>query len=158
MGHRAPAAPIVAVDINPKRLALARTLGATHCIDNRKTSFAKRLPKITGGGVDYALDSTGDAALIRLARNLLNPGGRLALLTGGGGTDDLPGGRKVLSVIQGDAVPQRFIPYLIKLYQETRFPFDRLVSYYEFSDINQAIADAHSGDVIKAVLRFGSRT
>ncbi len=151
------AAPIIAVDINPKRLRLARKLGATHCIDNRNAGLAERIAAITGGGVDHALEITGDTALARLARGLLNRGGRLALLTGGGDTDNLPGGRKVLSVIQGDAVPQRFIPYLIKLYQAGRFPFDRLVSFYDFSDINQAIADANSGDVIKPVLRIGSR-
>lgn len=151
------AAPIIAVDINPKRLRLARTLGATHCIDNRNADLAERISAITGGGVDHVLEITGDAALARLARHLLNRGGRLALLTGGGRTDNLPGGRKVLSVIQGDAVPQRFIPYLIELYQEGRFPFDRLVSFYDFSDINQAIADANSGDVVKPVLRIGSR-
>ena len=90
----------------------------------------------------------------RLALDLLNPGGCLALLTGAGGLDNLPGGRRVLSAIQGDAVPQRFIPYLIGLYQEGQFPFDRLVTFYDFRDINQAIADAKRGDAIKPVLRM----
>lgn len=149
------AEPIIAVDRVPKRLALARELGATHSVNTRRADLAKRIPAITGGGVDHVVENTGDAAIACLARRLLNPGGRLAILTGGAGVSHLPGGRKVLSVIQGDAVPQRFIPHLIKLHREGHFPFDRLVKFYDFRDINQAIADSKSGKAIKPVLCIG---
>ena len=148
------AGTIIAVDINPRRLALARELGATHSLDNRDTDLGASIAAITGRGVDYVVESTGDAELSRLAIDLLNPRGRVALLTGATGPDKLPGGRRVLSVIQGDAVPQRFIPKLIKLYEEGRFPFDRLVKFYDFRKINQAIADAKRGVTIKPVLRI----
>jgi len=147
--------PIIAVDRVPKRLALARELGATHSVNTRRADLAKRIPAITGGGVDHVVENTGDAAIARLARRLLNPGGRLAILTGGADVSHLPGGRKVLSVIQGDAVPQRFIPHLIRLHRDGRFPFDRLVKFYDFRDINQAIADSKSGKTIKPVLCIG---
>jgi aryl-alcohol dehydrogenase len=90
----------------------------------------------------------------QLAINVLNPHGVVALLTGEEGTDALPGGRRTLGIIQGDAVPQHFIPELIELYQAGEFPFDRLVKFYEFSDINRAIADAKKGDTIKPVLQI----
>ncbi len=61
-----------------------------------------------------------------------------------------------ISVIQGDAVPQRFIPKLIGLYQTGRFPFDRLVKFYDFKEINKAMADSKKGSTIKPVLRIGS--
>ena len=67
-------------------------------------------------------------------------------------TRHLPGNRQVLSVIQGDAVPQKFIPKLIKFYQAGRFPFDRLVKFYAFTQINRAIADSKRGSTIKPVL------
>ena len=60
-----------------------------------------------------------------------------------------------MGVIQGDAVPQRFIPKLIKLHQAGQFPFDRLVRFYSFKEINRAMADAGNGDTIKPVLRIG---
>jgi len=148
------AGTIIAVDIKPGRLALARELGATHSFDNRNTDLAASIAAITGRGVNYVVESTGDAKLSRLAIDLLNPHGRVALLTGASGPDKLPGGRQVLGVIQGDAVPQRFIPKLIKLYEEGQFPFDRLVKFYDFRKINQAIADARRGDTIKPVLRI----
>ncbi len=148
--------PIIAVDIVPKRLKLARELGATHGLDNRKADLAQRIRAIARGGVDHLLEITGDPDLHRLGIELLNPGGRMALLTGESGPGELPGGRRVFGVIQGDAVPQRFIPYLIKLHRQGRFPFDRLVTFYDFDDINRAIADAKRGKTIKPVLRMGA--
>ena len=57
-------------------------------------------------------------------------------------------------IIQGDSVPQDFIPKLIAWYRAGQFPFDRLVRFYEFHEINRAIADARRGDTIKPVLRI----
>jgi aryl-alcohol dehydrogenase len=148
------AEPIIGVDLNPGRLKLALELGATHTINNRHEEVASRITEITGSGVDYVLEITGDPKMHRLAIDVLNPRGTVALLTGASGTDSLPGGRKTLSIIQGDAVPQRFIPRLIALYRTRRFPFDRLVKFYDFSKINEAIADAKQGDTIKPVLRI----
>ncbi len=67
---------------------------------------------------------------------------------------DLSEGRKTLGIIQGDAVPGRFIPKLIALHLAGQFPFDRLVKFYNFSEINRAIADAKHGDTIKPVMRI----
>jgi aryl-alcohol dehydrogenase len=147
--------PIIGVDINPVRLELALELGATHAIDNRHEAVASRIAGITGGGVDYVLEITGNPKMHQLATEVLNPRGIVALLTGASGTGSLPGGRKTLGIIQGDAVPQRFIPKLIALYRAGQFPFDRLVKFYPFSEINQAIADAKRGKTIKPVLRMG---
>ena len=147
---------IIAVDIKPKRLKLARELGATHVIDNRDGDVAKSIAAITDSGIDYTVETSGDAELFRLAMQLLNPRGKAAFLTGATGPDNLPGGRKALSVIQGDAVPQQFIPRLIRLWLAGRFPFDRLVKFYAFKHINRAIADARRGGTIKPVLRIGA--
>ena len=146
--------PIVGVDRMPNRLKLARELGATHVIDNRHDDVASRLTDITGSGIDYVVETTGNWKMHRLAMKVLNPYGTVALLTGASSPDALPEGRKTLGIIQGDAVPQRFIPKLIRLYRAGRFPFDRLVTFYPFSEINKAIADAKRGDTIKPVLRI----
>jgi aryl-alcohol dehydrogenase len=145
--------PIIAVDRHPGRLELARELGATHALDARDRDFAGRLEAIANRHLDHVVDTAGDAALCRVAGRLLAPGGRLALLAGG--SAGVPEGREALPVIQGDAVAQRFIPRLIELWQAGRFPFDRLVTFYDFAEINRAIADMTRGDTIKAVLRIG---
>ena len=150
--HIVKARTIVAVDINNRRLKLARELGATHSINNRRSGLAGSIKAITGGGVDYIVESTANHEMEQFAADLLNPGGRAALLSGASAPGRLPGGRHVLSVIQGDAVPQKFIPKLIKLYQDGRFPFDRLVKFYDFTKINRAIADSKRGTAVKPVL------
>ncbi len=145
--------PIIGVDIRPKRLKLALELGATHVIDNRRNKSASLIADITGSGVDYVVETTANKKMHELAIDVLNPHGTVALLTGESGTT-LPEGRRTIGIIQGDAVPQLFIPKLIALYMAGQFPFDRLVRFYNFSKINAAIADAKSGDTIKPVLRI----
>jgi aryl-alcohol dehydrogenase len=145
--------PIIAVDIRPRRLRLARELGATHTIDSRQGKLGPKIAVAAGGGIDYAVETTGEASIESAAVSALAPGGRLALLAGGRVRKNLPGGREVFSVIQGDAVPQRFIPRLIACWREGRFPFDRLVTFYDFRQINRAMADSLRGTTVKPVLR-----
>jgi aryl-alcohol dehydrogenase len=145
--------PIIGVDINPGRLDLALELGATHIINNHQEDIASSVSAITGGGVDYVLEITGNPEILRTATGVLNPRGTAALFTGESGPGHLPEGRKAVSVVQGSSVPRIFIPRLISLYQAGLFPFDRIEKFYDFADINQAIADARCGDTIKPVLR-----
>jgi aryl-alcohol dehydrogenase len=91
-----------------------------------------------------------------LAVEVLKPKGHVALLTSDMETRSFSGGRKAFGVIQGDAVPQRFIPRLIDFYRVGRFPFDSLVKFSPFADINRAIPDAGKGDTIKPVPRMGT--
>jgi aryl-alcohol dehydrogenase len=147
------ASPIIGVDIIPLRLELALQLGATHVIDNRHDDCRSCIAAITSGGVDYVVETTALTRMHRLAVDVLNPHGIVALLTGEDGSSLLPQGRRAIGIIQGDAVPQLFIPKLIQLYQEGLFPFDRLIKFYAFGEINKAIADAKRGDTIKPVLR-----
>ena len=62
-------------------------------------------------------------------------------------------GRSLRGIIEGDSVPDVFIPRLIELYKQGRFPFDKLVTFYKLDEINTAVEDTEQGKVIKAVLR-----
>jgi aryl-alcohol dehydrogenase len=147
----AAAGQIIAVDRHPTRLCLALELGATSVLDSRRDDLAAQL----ADGLDCLLDTTGDRNLGRLAARVLKPRGRAAFLAGGAMPKAMQGRRHV-SVIQGDAIPRQFIPEMIRLYQAGQFPFDRLIKFYGFAEINQAIADVRRGDTIKAVLRIGN--
>ncbi len=151
----AGAHPIIGVDILPARLKLALELGATNTIVSRHGDIVPGIAAITGRGVDYVVETTGIPQLHRLAVQSLNPRGCVALLTGEAGTDSLPEGRRTMGIIQGNAVPQQFIPKLIDFYRQGRFPFDRLIRYYAFEDINRAMDDSRRGVTIKPVLRIG---
>jgi aryl-alcohol dehydrogenase len=147
--------PIIGIDKVPMRLKLAKELGCTHVINNEKKDIGIGIAGITGNGVDYVIETTGEPAMHKIAIDVINPKGIVALLTGETGRN-LPGGRKTLGIIQGDAVPQTFIPKLIELYQSGQFPFNRLEKFYAFKDINRAISDARRGITIKPVLRINS--
>jgi aryl-alcohol dehydrogenase len=62
-------------------------------------------------------------------------------------------GRTIRGIIEGDSVPDIFIPQLIELWRQGLFPFDRLIKFYPLAEINQAAADSESGAVLKPVLR-----
>jgi aryl-alcohol dehydrogenase len=66
----------------------------------------------------------------------------------------LVSGRTVRGIVEGDAVPAVFIPRLIELWRQGRFPVDRLIRTYDFDRIDAAAHDAERGDVIKAVVRM----
>jgi aryl-alcohol dehydrogenase len=68
--------------------------------------------------------------------------------------DAISVGKTVRGIVEGDATPASFIPKMIDLYQQGRFPFDKLIRYYPFDEINQAIHDSETGKVIKAVVRM----
>ncbi|MFC3184699.1 MDR/zinc-dependent alcohol dehydrogenase-like family protein [Pseudoglutamicibacter albus] len=65
-------------------------------------------------------------------------------------------GKTVVGTLGGSSNSRTLIPALIDLYRQGRFPFDRLVSFYGFDELDQAIADAHEGGTIKAVLKVST--
>jgi aryl-alcohol dehydrogenase len=158
----AGASPIIAVDIRPARLSLAAELGATHTIDAREGEIAPRIAELSHGGVDHVLEITADPGMLKLAVDVLAPLGTAGLIGGAPAGTEAPVdmnallmGRTLRGIVQGDAVPQLFIPKLIELHRAGQFPFERLVTFYGFDDINQAVADIESGGTIKPVLRIG---
>jgi aryl-alcohol dehydrogenase len=161
-GKVAAATTIIAVDLVPERLELAKELGATHGIDAGKADVLEELRAITGGGVEYALDTTGNVGVIRTAVEGLRPRGVCGILgaTAPGvelclDTLDLMSTAKTLrGIVEGDSVPDIFIPRLIALYQQGRFPFDRLVKYYDFEELGQAFEDSAEGKTVKPVVRI----
>ena len=148
------AGPIIGVDIHPDRLELALELGATHIINSRQDDVASVISSITGSGVDFILETSGNSTIHQIAIDVLNPRGIIANAAGPLVQDKLPGEKKSVRVTMGSSFPQKFIPELISFYQAGIFPIDRLEKFYDFSEINQAIADSKSGVTIKPVLRI----
>ena len=77
------------------------------------------------------------------------------MLGGRDANDQIMTGRKIVGCVEGDAKVKQFIPTLIALYQDGRFPFDRLIEKYPFDKINEAVKDLHDGKVMKPVLMLG---
>ncbi|WP_104081354.1 NAD(P)-dependent alcohol dehydrogenase [Cryobacterium sp. Y11] len=158
----ANATTIIAVDIVDSRLEFAKTLGATHTINSKDEDAVARIREITGGGVNYALDTTGNKFVFAQMTKSLGVLGHGALVGAAAPGTEAPidigslllTGLKISMVIEGDSVPQTFIPQLISLYEAGVFPFDKLVKKYDFADINEAFADSESGVTLKPVVIF----
>jgi aryl-alcohol dehydrogenase len=156
MAAAAAGAVTVAVDRHPERLALAERL---HAIPLHAASgdLPARIQRLTGGGAQYALDTTGCAELINDALRSLRPTGHLGLVARLGTALPLqPGtldrGRRMSHICEGDAVPGLLIPRLTALWQAERFPFDQLIRTYPLAEINEAEHDCDTGRVVKPVL------
>ena len=160
----AGATTIIAADVVPSRLALAEELGATHTVNSKETDPVEAVRKITGGGADFSLESSGRPAVLRQAIDALAIKGVCGIVgapaLGTEASFDVNGvmttGKRIIGIIEGDSVPDLFIPSLVELYQQGRFPFDRLVKFYSPDQINQAAEDSEKGITIKPIVRFGS--
>jgi aryl-alcohol dehydrogenase len=155
---------IVAIDLHDSRLELAREVGATHTINSGTADMSGELSTITGGeGVNYILDTTGVPAVVSGAAGALSIRGTLALVGASApGTKvsvdidvaSLLKGWTLKTIVQGSSVPQVFIPSLIELWKQGRFPVDKLVRTYKLDDINSAFTDSESGATVKPVVLY----
>lgn len=150
---------IIAVDLNDARLELALELGATHII-NANNDVGKEITAITGEGVQFSLECTGLPKVARQAVDCLRLTGVCGVIgvapLGTEFTLDMNSilfGRSIRGIIEGDSIPDVFIPQLIELWRQGRFPFDKLVKFYGLSEIEEAVQASERGDVLKAIVR-----
>ena len=68
--------------------------------------------------------------------------------------DLIMNGRAVRGILGGDAIADLFIPKLVELYLQGRFPYDKMITFYPFEEINRAVEDMEKGLVVKPVLRL----
>ena len=156
------ATTVIGVDLNPTRLELARELGATDVVDAGEENPVEQIKTITGLGADFTIESTGVASVLRQAVDASAPIGVTGIIGAPAiGTevsldinDLLIFGRSVRGIVEGDSVPDIFIPRLIELWRQGRFPVDRLMRNYDLDQLDEAAHDAEAGRVIKAVVRM----
>ncbi|MFJ6238559.1 NAD(P)-dependent alcohol dehydrogenase [Streptomyces griseus] len=156
MAATAAGALVVAVDRHPERLAQAERFRAVP-LDASSARLPGHIRRLTGGGAQYALDTTGSVRLINDALRALRPTGLLGLVARL--HTDLPlepgtldRGRRISHICEGDAVPALLIPRLTGLWRAGQFPFDQLIRTYPLADINEAERDCDAGRVVKPVL------
>ncbi len=155
-----PAARVIAVDVDPGRLELARELGATDVVDATADGVPDTVRELTGGGADVVVETSGRLPVLAGAISSLASGGACVVIGAPplGSTlpvdvpDLLGRGIRLLGTNQGDSDPRRYLPGLVALHRAGRLPFDRLVRRFPFEQINEAAAQAASGETIKPVL------
>ena len=156
-----PATTIIAVDLHDNRLKLAEELGATHTINARETDPVAEVQRICGGPADFALECTGVMSVVRQAADSVGMLGTCVLIGGGPAGSEFSldhtttlWGKRVVGTLGGSGRSEPLIGTLVELHRQGRFPFDRLVRFYELGEIEQALADSAKGEVLKPVLRM----
>jgi aryl-alcohol dehydrogenase len=157
-----PLARIIAVDRVPERLALAGELGATATVDTSTSELAAAVRELTDGrGTDYAIDTTGNPAVLRAAVDALAVRGACAVVGAPpAGTEvslDIQGlliGKRVEGVTLGDGEPRTLLPQLVELHRQGRLPLERLIRHYTLDQLEQAARDMHEGRTIKPVIHM----
>lgn len=154
---------IIVVEPHAARRTLALSLGATHTIDPTRTDVVQAVRAIMPAGVHYAFDTTGLPTVVESVVGFLAPRGTFGfvgvppfaamdLKLPGTLVGAMQGGFTFRGIIEGDSDPEVFIPQLMALYLEGRFPFDKLITTYPLLDINRAVREQHEGLCIKPVL------
>lgn len=165
LGARAAGAErVVAVDIAPDKLAIARDLGASDTFDARMDGVTEAIREATRGGVDHAIELAGSAAALRLGYGIVRRGGQLT--TGGLPPPDtvLPipavnlvaDEKSVRGSYLGSCVPARDIPRFIRLFKRGLLPVDKLLTRtISFDAINEGFDLLREGRLVRGVLRIG---
>jgi S-(hydroxymethyl)glutathione dehydrogenase/alcohol dehydrogenase len=152
----AGAMPVIGIDPNPTRRALAKIYGATHVIDPVQTDVLAEIRKIVPQGVDVAVESSGVPAVMEQAVNATRQqGGRAVVIGNAKHSTTLslnPGvfnqGKSLLGTWGGDSVPDRDYGRFGRLLGSGRFPVRDLLSKpYSLEQADQALQDLASGKV-----------
>lgn len=151
---------IFAIDVHDSRLELAKELGASHTMNGKHVDVLQEIKRLSNGGTHYAVETTGVPPVVKQCLNALRPLGQAAIvgvtpeMTIDVHNDLMAEGKSMIGVIEGDSVPRVFIPKLVEFYKAGQFPFDKLIRFYSFDQINQAFEDSADGTTVKPILKL----
>ncbi|MCL6732146.1 S-(hydroxymethyl)mycothiol dehydrogenase [Streptomyces neyagawaensis] len=160
--HLAGAAKVIAVDIDDRKLATAKRLGATHTVNSKETDPVEAIRELTGGfGADTVIEAVGRPETYRQAFYARDLAGTVVLV--GVPTPDMTLELPLLDVFgrggalksswYGDCLPSRDFPMLIDLYQQGRLDLDAFVTEtVALDEVEKAFERMHDGDVLRSVV------
>ncbi len=154
--------PVIAIDVDPGRLELARSLGATAVIDGRDGDVAGRVAALTGGaGVPWLVEAVGRPETMREGVACLAPEGTLVAigLSSADAVFEVPINelvqrqKRIVGALYGLANPRIDLPRIFGLYRSGRLPLDRLIGGRRpLSEVNEAYEDLKGGAAGRTVL------
>ncbi|HET6795189.1 MAG TPA: Zn-dependent alcohol dehydrogenase [Acidimicrobiales bacterium] len=158
----AGASRIVAVDVVPSKLELARQFGATDLVDASEGDPVARVQELTGGGVHHAFEAIGLAQTAAQAFAMARRGGSATIIgmIPLGEQVTLPGaqflsGKRIQGSVMGSNRFRVDMPRYVELYMQGRLKLDELISArIELGKINDAFAAMKAGSVARSVIVF----
>ncbi|KAF2236755.1 GroES-like protein [Viridothelium virens] len=152
---------VVVIDTASNKLSMIPEGVATSTLSSaglQEGEIADKLKAMTEGrGFDYVVDCVGLAQLVNAGHQALAPRGMVVTIGGPPETASISlaaqllGGRTYRGSHQGDSVPSTSIPMMIDLWRKGHFPFDKLLSFYRFNELEKAILDLKAGKIFKPV-------
>ena len=152
---------IIAIDLEPSKLEVARKVGATHAVCARDANCVEQVRDLTRGGVDYAFELAGSIDAMTTAYAVVKYGGTVVICGLPPATAsfsinqcDLVGQEKsIRGSFMGSCVPVRDIPRFIRLYREGRLPVDRLIDgYIGYAELNAGFDKLQDVKAIRQIL------
>ena len=156
----AGAHPVIAVDRIPEKLDLAAKLGATHQVA-AGDDVEEEIRDLTGGGVDWAVECVGSAAVLAQAYATARRGGAAVSVGLPHPSQQLQipavtlvaNEKRILGSYMGSSVPRRDVPRMIGLYQAGKLPVDLLVTgSIPLEDINIGLDRLATGEAVRQVV------
>jgi Zn-dependent alcohol dehydrogenase len=155
--------PIIAIDINDKKLEIAKKLGATFTINAKKEDVTKRVKELNyGRSPDYVIIGVAGIDILRQGFLMSAKTGTTVVVGHGYGEQmsawmpiEFCSGRVLTGSAMGAVRPRIEIPRLIELYRNGRWKLDELISgHYTFDRLDEALEDMSKGDTIRNVIMF----
>jgi S-(hydroxymethyl)mycothiol dehydrogenase len=158
----AGARTVIAVDVDARKLDLAKQFGATHTVNSRETDVVEAIRDLTEGlGADVVIEAVGRPDTYRQAFYARDLAGRVVLV--GVPTPDMTIELPLIDVFgrggvlksswYGDCLPSRDFPMLVDLHLQGRLPLDKFVSEtIGLGDVEEAFAKMHRGEVLRSVV------
>lgn len=152
---------IVAVDMMPEKLEIAKEFGATHAILGSTAKPWKDAIRAMGGKADAVIVTVGAIPAYEAAPRYLGAGGRIVTVgmpAFGQSASYQPlimsdTAQQIVGSKMGDVVIQRDIPWMVDLYQQGRLKLNELISgRWTLDQINEAMADTMSGAAKRNVI------
>ena len=158
----AGATTIIAVDIDAKKLELAKAQGATHVINSKEEDPVEAIRALTGGnGADVVIDAVGRPETYKQAFYARDLAGRVVLVGVPNPemkielplADVFGRGGSLKSSWYGDCLPSRDFPMLVEQYKLGRLDLDAFVTErIGLNDIEEAFTKMHDGKVLRSVV------
>jgi Zn-dependent alcohol dehydrogenase len=153
--------PVVAVDVDPAKLELARRFGAAEVIDARNEDVVERVLALSDGGVPWAIEAVGRPETLRQGVSALAPGGSLVALGIGSADATVPvpinelvqRQKRVIGSLYGSSNPRIDLPRIFALYLAGRLPLDELIGTRRpLTEVNEAYAELRTGAAGRGIL------
>ncbi len=154
--------PVIAIDIRPEKIELAKTFGASHGVNAREQDVVATIQEFTQYGVDWAFEVLGNPRTIEQAWELIRPGGTVVVvgLSPKGSKVSLPAfdfisEKNIRGCFYGSSHFHADVPVILKRMQAGRMRIDGMVSHsVPLEELETAFSRLRNGDGVRTILRF----